>query len=181
MYQRGSGNTLKPTAPRAFSKSTISACWHYCHRDRRSVIYQCLQWTHAKVNNHTSSDLMKDILKNIFIYLCDKCTKSACGCSQWALTLVWVKRAGGRLVVTAFQDLCLGAPLSDVLLLLPLECVVRDTTTTIKKKKKKRDGAGRNSESCGSLSQKATSHCYQGNSVSLRHTGLTFAIRAIRL
>lgn len=40
-------------------------------------------------------------------------------------------------MVTAFQDLCLGAPLSDVLLLLPLECVVRDTTTTIKKKKKK--------------------------------------------
>lgn len=38
-------------------------------------------------------------------------------------------------MVTAFQDLCLGAPLSDVLLLLPLECVVRDTTTTIKKKK----------------------------------------------
>lgn len=38
-------------------------------------------------------------------------------------------------MVTAFQDLCLGAPLSDVLLLLPLECVERDTTTTIKKKK----------------------------------------------
>lgn len=37
-------------------------------------------------------------------------------------------RARGHPVVTAFQDLCLGAPLSDVLLLLPLECVVGDST-----------------------------------------------------
>lgn len=40
-------------------------------------------------------------------------------------------------MVTAFQDLCLGAPLYDVLLLLPL------------------DGRNRkNSKSCGSLSKK---------------------------
>lgn len=31
-------------------------------------------------------------------------------------------------MVTAFQDLCLGALLSDVLLLLPPECVVGDAT-----------------------------------------------------
>lgn len=52
----------------------------------------------------------------------------ACKCSQRALMFGRVKRAGGHPVVTAFQDLCLGAPLSDVFLLLPLERVAGDTT-----------------------------------------------------
>lgn len=37
-------------------------------------------------------------------------------------------------MVTAFQDLCLGAPLSDVLLLIPLVCAEGD--------KLKKDGTG---------------------------------------
>lgn len=52
-------------------------------------------------------------------------------------------------MVTAFQDLCLGALLSDVFLLLPLERVAGDAT-------KKQDATGRNKKSCGSLSQKVT-------------------------
>lgn len=68
--------------------------------------------------------------KNIFIYVRMLTARSnhlqaACKCSQRAL----MPRARGRPVATAFQDLCLGAPLSHVLLLLPLECVAGDATT----------------------------------------------------
>lgn len=72
-------------------------------------------------------------------------------------------------MVTAFLDLCLGAPLSDVLLLLPLECVVGDTT-------KKQEGTacpvGHLPKSDGSLLSRK---------LSILETHLeTFTIRAIR-
>lgn len=43
-------------------------------------------------------------------------------------------------MVTAYQDLCLGAPLSDVLLLLPFECVVGDTTQQQRRNWTKEEG-----------------------------------------
>ena len=63
-----------------------------------------------------------------------------------------MKRARVRPVVTAFQDLCLGAPLSDVLL-----------WETQQKKRKKQNGGGTgwNSKSDGSRCQKVTSLCCQ--------------------
>lgn len=97
-------------------------------------------------------------------------TKSACKCSSSRVT-----GPRGCPVVTAFQDLCLGAPIVWRAILLPLECVEGDATKTQNKK----DGTGRNRESRGSLSQKVTSLCCQGNPVSSGHTE-TLAIRAIR-
>lgn len=79
----------------------------------------------------------------------------ACKCSHRAPSLAWItgrqERAQGRPVVTAFQDLCLGAPLSGVLLLLPL------------------DGRNRKEQQVLWVTfRKVTSFCCRGNLVSLR-------------
>lgn len=79
------------------------------------------------------------------------------------------KRASGRPVVTAFQDLCLGASLSDVLLLLPFQCVVGDTTK--KTKQKNRTEQEGTTSPVGHFPQRWL--CCQGNLVSLKHTGVT--------
>lgn len=134
--------------------TAVKLVWHHCHRSW--VAGSSVQRTDAKVNNHSLSALINNIVKEHLFVLSvwsNHYTKSACECGQkqhrcW---FEWrrAKRARGRPMVTALQDLCFGAQLSDLLLLLPLRCVVGDAT----KNRTEPDGTER------PLSQKVTSFC----------------------
>lgn len=130
--------------------TAVKLVWHHCHRSW--VAGSSVQWTDAKVNNHSLSALINNIVKEHLFVLSawsNHYTKSACKCGQKQPWWRRAKRARGRPMVSPFRDLCLCAQLSDLLPLLPLRCVAGDAT----KNRTEPDGTER------PLSQKVTSVC----------------------